>query len=187
MGQKVTFKPLSPKEVSEDQLKMKIKREKEQKKHKEIEKAEKVKRKEIEKNKERQSLCTFYLLICVSMFPLPYLFCLHDSKKCWTISKTYFPRIYQKACLQSRALSTTSNLHWEQLFLTRQPTRLTFEESKEIQQVSKLVGKGWVYKSKSPCAILMILVPKKKDGSWHMCMDCRPINAIIIRYRHLIP
>ncbi|RDX61900.1 hypothetical protein CR513_59822, partial [Mucuna pruriens] len=71
-------------------------------------------------------------------------------------------------------------------FPNRTSYRENLEESKEIHQVSKLVEKGWARESMSPCAILMILVPKK-DGSWHICMDCKPINAIMIRYRHLIP
>ena len=67
------------------------------------------------------------------------------------------------------------------------PYRVNPEETKEIQwQVQQLIDNGHVRESLSPCAVPVILVPKQ-DGSFHMCLDCRPINAITIRYRHPIP
>jgi hypothetical protein len=69
----------------------------------------------------------------------------------------------------------------------RPPYRTNPEETKEIQRkVQELLDKGFVHESLSPCAIPVILVPKK-DGTWIMCVDCRAINNIIVQYCHPIP
>src|SRR3954464_4106976 len=61
------------------------------------------------------------------------------------------------------------------------------EETKEIErQINQLVSKGLIQVSTSPSAVPVILVPKT-DDMLRLCMDCRPINAITVRYRHPIP
>ena len=44
----------------------------------------------------------------------------------------------------------------------------------------------YVKESMSPCKVLVLSVPKK-HGTWRICFDCRAINNITVKYRHLIP
>jgi hypothetical protein len=69
----------------------------------------------------------------------------------------------------------------------RAACRTNPNETKEIQrQVQDLLDRGYIRESLSPCSVPVLSVPKK-DGTWRMCVDCRAINNITIRYRYRIP
>ena len=71
--------------------------------------------------------------------------------------------------------------------LNRPPYRSNLEETKKLQrQVEELMAKRHVRESMSPCTVPVLLVPKK-DRTWRMCVDCRAITNITVKYRHPIP
>ena len=59
--------------------------------------------------------------------------------------------------------------------------RMTLVESEELnRQVNELLQKGLIQESLSPCAILVVLAPKK-NGEWRMCIDSQAIKKITIK------
>eukprot|EP00253_Pinus_taeda_P034597 PITA_34597 len=60
------------------------------------------------------------------------------------------------------------------------------ENAKIKKQVQELLKKGFIRPSTSPCGSLIVLV-RKKDGSWRMCIDYRALNKITIKNRYPLP
>jgi len=59
-------------------------------------------------------------------------------------------------------------------------------EGKKLQrQVEELISKGYIREGMNLCVVPVLLVPKK-DGTWRICVHCRLINNIMVKYRHLI-
>ena len=65
--------------------------------------------------------------------------------------------------------------------------KLSALENEEIKkQVQELLEKGFIRPSTSPCGSPIVLV-KKKDGSWRMCIDYQALNKITIKNRYPRP
>eukprot|EP00253_Pinus_taeda_P030335 PITA_30335 len=65
--------------------------------------------------------------------------------------------------------------------------RMSIMESLEIKkQVQKLLDKGVIRPSTSPCDSPIVLV-RKKDGTWCMCLDYQALNKITINNQYPLP
>ena len=64
---------------------------------------------------------------------------------------------------------------------------MSMMKSAEIKKkIQELLDKGIIRPSSSPCGSPIVLVPKK-DGTWHMCVDFRPLNKITVKKRYKLP
>ena len=53
-------------------------------------------------------------------------------------------------------------------------------------QIPELLNKGIIRPSSSPFGSHIILVPKK-DGTWHMCVEFRVLNKIMVKNHYPLP
>jgi hypothetical protein len=64
---------------------------------------------------------------------------------------------------------------------------MTSTKSEEVnRKVHKLLDKGLIRESLSPCTIPVVLTPKN-NGEWQMCTYSLDINKIIVKYRFHLP
>lgn len=65
--------------------------------------------------------------------------------------------------------------------------RVPYIQKAEIKkQIKEMLAAGVIQESSSPYASPIILV-KKKDGTWRMCVDYRRLNELTVKNKYLIP
>ncbi len=65
--------------------------------------------------------------------------------------------------------------------------KLTPQQNEEMaRQIEELLETGLIGKSLSPCAVPIVLAPKK-EGTWRLYTDSRALKKITIRYRFSMP
>nr|GFB84504.1 putative reverse transcriptase domain-containing protein [Tanacetum cinerariifolium] len=71
--------------------------------------------------------------------------------------------------------------------VARAPYRLSPSKMKELSdQLHELSDKGFIRPSSSPWGASVLLV-KKKDGSFRMCIDYRELNKLTVKNRYPLP
>ncbi|XP_022876868.1 uncharacterized protein LOC111395083 [Olea europaea var. sylvestris] len=203
-GKAITLAPLTPAQVYGDQIKLKKKREKphERREKESIERREKESAEQREKPKINFYAKESKLKKAISDNRQIILLVYKESLLNFENSSTSLPSLV-KSLLQEfddvfpeempsglppiRGIEHQTDFIPEAVIPNRPAYRSNPEETKELQkQVEELMSKCYIMESMSPCALPVLLVPKK-DRTWRMCVDCRAINNITVKYRHPIP
>jgi hypothetical protein len=110
---------------------------------------------------------SFHALVCRQV-----LFSLEDITNLLQEFKDVFPAEIPPGLPPLRGIEHQIDLIPGTSLPNRAAYRTNPEETKEIQgQVQELLDNGYVHESLSPCAVPVILVPKK-NGTWRICVDC---------------
>jgi hypothetical protein len=71
--------------------------------------------------------------------------------------------------------------------ISRRPYKMTPKELAELKvQLNGLLGKGYIHPSSSPWGCLALFM-KKKDQSLRLCVDYRPLNAVMVKNKYPLP
>jgi hypothetical protein len=71
--------------------------------------------------------------------------------------------------------------------ISRQPYKMTPKELAELKvQLNELMDKGYICPSSSPWSCPALFVKKKKQ-SLRLCVDYRPLNAVTVKNKYLLP
>jgi hypothetical protein len=86
-----------------------------------------------------------------------------------------------------RDVKFTIELQLDTTPISRRPYKMTPKELAELKiQLKELLDKGYIRLSSSPLGCSTLFV-KKKDQSLRLCVDYRPLNAITIKNKYLLP
>jgi len=179
-SKKITLLPLSPREINEDQIQMlKKRKEKKAQGHGNESKKIMITLKGVKKVMLAQKpIFLAYPSESSPSFQNPNSRCPLDL----SLVLDKFKDVFQeppKGLSPLRGIEHQIDFRQGSSLPNRPAYRTGPKEAKEIQkQVNELLEKGWVQHIMSPCALPVVLVPKK-ERTWRMCIDCRPINNMI--------